>query len=243
MRTLLSAADCNRLNIAVDVYLLVDCSTNTSIRNDMWDMAVYIASSLYPNSITAGLRFWLVSTTGERGVRDILFNPLQFASNSELGVLNYINNLRNCNSNSRSTLSATLNYMGNIISEIGRDFIVGVVTDRTNAELESDRDLPEAIQPYSTRRLYPFFYYMGATMPAISTTLQRITIYRTAYPMEAYVREITSEICSVLPSAVTGVPTPPSTVPTVPTATTGRLPVLSVMWQHFCSVYPFVFNV
>ena len=133
--------------------------------------------------------------------------------------------------------------MGNIISEIGRDFIVGVVPDRTNDELDSERDLPEAIQPYSTRRLCPFFYYMGATMPAISTTLQRITIYRTAYPMEAYVRESTDEICSVLPSAVTGVPIPPPPVPTEPTATTGRLPVLSVTWRHFCSVCPFVFSV
>lgn len=183
-----------------------------------------MASSFYPNPNANGLRLWLISTSS--GQPSTAFNPRLYDSTNEASVLSYINGLRNCNPNGRSSLSNAMAFTSNLISESGRAYLVGIFTDRTNEEFNSDVDLQSSIQPFSARGIYPFVYYTGTRVPEyLSRVLQQTTIYRQANPVEAYREGITSEICTVLSSVATNVPSPtappPTPEPSVPVAPSG----------------------
>ncbi len=215
------SADCDNLGIPVDVYLLIDCSTDATIRDDIWDFAYYLASAFYPRPST-GARLWLVSTSNPTaanpGQPSMVFNPTHFSLNEE-AVLTHINSLRHCNANSRSTLSEALTFMGNNIAELSRNFLAGVITDRSGRELMEDADLLDALDPYHSRWLGPFLYYTGeAVSKYLRSVLIQSAVYRPVFPVAPSVAGVATELCSLLTTFIAPAPTPMHPAPAGPTA-------------------------
>ena len=102
---------CARINTPTDVYLLVDCDVNIERRQEQWDLAYYIASSLYPNADSNAVRLFVYSLgqIDGQGLPTLVHNPTLYSPVNERGILNNIYNYRTCSATSRTTLSQGIN--------------------------------------------------------------------------------------------------------------------------------------
>lgn len=201
----LSLSGCARVDVPVDVIIVADCDQRLEYSNIIWDLVVYMASYFYPHPYPNGFRLWLVATSvlGNEGRPDIVFDPTMMDSGDERSILSYINGLlRQCNPSpiSRASLASSMNYVNDVTSRTGRNFILGVITARTGEELNMDFGLRSSIEPFASRNLFPIIYYAAPGRPEpLDILAQEMIIYRPVYPpSENAFLAVSEEVCNLI---------------------------------------------
>ena len=134
---------CARINTPTDVYLLVDCDVNIERRQEQWDLAYYIASSLYPNTDSNAVRLFVYSLgqIDGQGLPTLVHNPTLYSPVNKRGILNNIYNYRTCSATSRTTLSQGINAIRRNAQNSNRNYMVAIITGRPDNELDSANQL------------------------------------------------------------------------------------------------------
>ncbi len=202
---LFSALVCTHQDSQVDVYLLVDCESNTRLRNNIWDIPYYLASFFYPNQYKSGVRLWIISTapSGGQSVPAIALDPTVTDTTKLESILSTINTYRNCDRYQRVPLSQGLNRIRGLVLENGRKYKIAIVTARIETYLNSDQALPMAVKQFSDNNELPIFYYVSQARPATLAFMQSDIIFRVAFPFSMFKEELSKELCNLIPHATT----------------------------------------
>ena len=224
---------CGRINTQTDVYLLVDCDVNTDRRQEQWELAYYLASSLYPNTDSNAVRLFVFSTghVNGQGQATLVHDPTRYSSVDEALILSNIYTFRTCSATKRTSLSAGINAISRSASEKSRNYIVAIITGRPNNELDSASALSNSlltlVDPLDRSiRIRPVIFYNDVT---ISETLQQIqgqVEYLWFYPVRTRQSDIANSLCEQLPVSTGLTPRPPVPTPAPglpPTATSGKI--------------------
>ncbi len=221
---LFSALVCTHQDSQVDVYLLVDCESNSRLRNTIWDMPFYLASFFYPNPYQSGVRLWIISTAPSENqpVPAIVLDPTVIDATKLESILSTINTYRNCDRYRRVPLSTGLNKIRDLVLQNSRrKFKVAIVTARIETYLSSDQALPMAVKQFSVNSQLPIFYYAGQDRPETLANIQGDIIFRVAYPYSMFKEELSKELCNLIPQATTY--QRQTSVTTISTSTEGYL--------------------
>ncbi len=226
---------CARIHTPTDVYLLVDCDVNTDRRQEQWDLAAFITSSLYPNAERDAVRLYIYNTghVDGAGRPTLVHDATRFSPLDERAILRSIREFSACSATRRTSLSAGVNAIRDraLASGQNRNYIVAIITGRPDSELDSTGELRNALSRLvkvgSTSRVRPLVFYNDV---GISSTLQSLSadiIYLWFYPVRNRMEDIASSLCEQLPASVMPVPspspTPPPPSPSMPpTAPTGK---------------------
>ena len=230
------------------MYLLVDCDVNTDRRLEQWQLAYYLASSLYPNVDSNAVRLYIYSAGHEdgNGRSTLVHDPTRYSSVNERAILDNIYNFRSCSATRRSTIAAGINAISSAATARNRNYIVAIITGRPDNEIDSANTLSDSIlrliNPLDrSTRVRPLVIYNDVD---ISETLQQIQsqiVYLWFYPVRTRMPEIANALCEALPSSVAPTATPPVPTPSpgLPsTATSGKK---CIQTHHFFLLHIYMY--